>query len=124
MINSKELLQKFSRRLGIPESEGKLSLEIFAKLISQKLGFGDEVEIDSLGYFAYKKVKPVHSESDEYQKIILFSEEKISGQNKNSLLFVLVIVVPMIAICPLPSAGRKTERKDRGGETKRKRSNF
>ncbi|HAB50780.1 MAG TPA: hypothetical protein DCE80_01145, partial [Ignavibacteriales bacterium] len=86
MINSKELLQKFSRRLGIPESEGKLSLEIFAKLISQKLGFGDEVEIDSLGYFAYKKVKPVHSESDEYQKIILFSEEKISGQNKNSLL--------------------------------------
>ena len=89
MINSKELLQKFSRRLGIPESEGKLSLEIFAKLISQKLGFGDEVEIDSLGYFAYKKVKPVHSESDEYQKIILFSEEKISGQNKNFLLFFL-----------------------------------
>src|SRR3990170_3256329 len=89
MINSKELLQKFSRRLGIPESEGRLSLEIFAKLISQKLGFGDEVEIEALGYFAYKKVKPVHSESDEYQKIILFSEEKISGQNKNFLLFFL-----------------------------------
>lgn len=89
MINSRELLKNFSRRLGIPESEGRLSLEIFAKLISQKLGFGDEVEIESLGYFTYKKVKPVRSESDEYQKIILFSEEKISGQNKNFLLFFL-----------------------------------
>ena len=89
MINSKELLQKFSRRLGIPESEGRLGLEIFAKLISQKLEFGDEVVIDSLGHFAYKKVKPVNSESAEYQKIILYSEEKLSSQNKNFLLFFL-----------------------------------
>lgn len=91
MINHKELLLKFTRRLGIPGSEGRLSLEIFAKLISQNLGFGDEVEIESLGYFAYKKVKPVHSGSDEYQRIIIFSEEKISGQNKNFLLFFLPV---------------------------------
>ena len=89
MINTKELLQKFSRLLGIPSSEGRMGLEIFAKLISQKLEFGDEVEIESLGYFAYKKVKPVNSENGEYQKIILYSEEKASAQNKNFLLFFL-----------------------------------
>ncbi len=89
MINHKELLQKFTRRLGIPESEGRSSLEIFAKLISQKLELGDEVEIEALGYFTYKKVKPVNSENDEYQKIILYSEEKVTAQNKNFLLFFL-----------------------------------
>ena len=89
MINHKELLQKFTRRLGISESEGRLSLEIFAKLISQKLELGDEVEIEALGYFTYKKVKPVNSENDEYQKIILYSEEKVTAQNKNFLLFFL-----------------------------------
>src|SRR4030066_538932 len=89
MINHKELLQKFTRRLGISESEGRLSLEIFAKLISQKLELGDEVEIEALGYFTYKKVKPVDSENDEYQKIILYSEEKVTAQNKNFLLFFL-----------------------------------
>ena len=51
MINSKELRQKFSRRLGIPESEGRLGLEIFAKLISQKLELGDEVVIEFAGTF-------------------------------------------------------------------------
>ena len=45
--------------------------------------------MNSLGHFAYKKVKPVNSESAEYQKIILYSEEKLSSQNKNFLLFFL-----------------------------------
>jgi len=89
MINHKELLQKFSRRLGIPESEGRLSFEIFSRLISLNFEYGDEIEIDKLGHFAYRKVKTVDKKGDEYQKIILFSEDKISRQNKNFLLFFL-----------------------------------
>jgi hypothetical protein len=89
MINHKELLEKFTRRLGIPESEGRISLEIFSKFFSENFEFGDEIEIDKLGYFAYKKVKPVETNSDLYLRVLLFSEEKISPQNKNLLLFFL-----------------------------------
>lgn len=89
MIDTKELLQKLSRKLGIPESERRLGLEIFCKLIAEKLEPGDAVEIASLGLFTFKKVKPISTEHSEYQKIIFFSEEKISEQNKSSLFFFL-----------------------------------
>lgn len=91
MINHKELLQKFTRRLGIPESEGRLSLEIFSKLVSENLEFGDEIEIDKLGYFVFNRVRAGDIESDVYQRVLLFSEEKISQQNKNFLLFFLPV---------------------------------
>ena len=89
MTNHRKFLYTFSKILGTPESEKRLSLEIFVKLISQKFELGDELKIDSLGYFAYKKLKPISSENVDYQKVILFSEEKISDDSENVLLFFL-----------------------------------
>ena len=86
MMTYQEIIKRFSRILGIAESEGRLSLEIFAKNISQKFEFGDEIEINSLGYFSLKKMKSGFSEQDEYLNVLLFSEERISQQNKNFLM--------------------------------------
>lgn len=89
MITYQEILKRFSRILGIAESEGRLSVEIFAKDFSQKFEFGDEIEIGTLGYFSLKKMKSGFGEHDEYQNVLLFSEERISQQNKNALIFFL-----------------------------------
>ncbi len=89
MTNHRKFLYTFSKILGAPESEKRLSIEIFVKLISQKFELGDELKIDSLGYFAYKKVKPISSENNNYQKVVLFSEEKRSDDGQNVLLFFL-----------------------------------
>jgi hypothetical protein len=89
MINYKEFIQKFSHLLGIPVSEGRLSLEVFAKFVSQRIELGDELKIEPIGYFAFKKIKSISDEGNEYQKAILFSEEKISRKNKDILLFLL-----------------------------------
>ena len=89
MTNHRKFLYMFSKILGAPESEKRLSLEIFVRLISQKFELGDELKIDSLGYFAYKKLNPISSENIDFQKVILFSEEKISDDSQNVLLFFL-----------------------------------
>ena len=112
MIDTKELLQKLSQKLGIPEPEGRLGLEIFSRLISQKLEPGDAVEVASLGLFTFKKVKPISTELSEYQKIIFFSEQKISEQNKNYLLFFLpdqyTFEAPSMDSCLNLSIGKPT----------------
>lgn len=89
MITYQEILKRFSRILGIAESEGRLSIEIFAKNFSQKFEFGDEIEIDAIGYFSLKKMKSGFGKQDEYQNVLVFSKERISQQNKNALIFFL-----------------------------------
>ena len=87
MITYQELIVRFSSQLGIQQSEARFALEIFAKNISQKMELGDEIEINSLGYFTLKKIKPDSGEDGEDKLIMLFSEERFSHANKNVLLF-------------------------------------
>jgi len=89
MINSLELITKFSRLIGIPETEARLSFEILALQIAQKLSFGDQIEIESIGYFSFKKVKLNASSDDQHQRLIIFSTDRISQSNKDILLFFL-----------------------------------
>jgi hypothetical protein len=89
MINSRELLIKFSKLIGIPESEARSGFEIFVRQISKQMSPGDEIEVESLGFFAYKKVKPDASYYNHYQHVIIFSTERISQSSNNILLFFL-----------------------------------
>jgi hypothetical protein len=89
MINSRELLLKFSKLIGIPESESRSGFEIFIQQISKQMSLGDEIEVELLGFFAYKKVKPVTSCYNHYQQVIIFSTKRISQNSKNILLFFL-----------------------------------
>jgi len=89
MINSRELLLKFSKLIGITESEARSGFEIFVRQISKQMSLGDEIEVESLGFFAYKKVKPDASYYNHYQHVIIFSMERISQSSKNILLFFL-----------------------------------
>lgn len=86
MISYNDFYIHFSQRLGIPHSFGKMGMEIFCEVLMQNLEFGDVLEVDSLGYFTYKKVR-VNSGADSFRKVILFSNLKLAGQTKNFLLF-------------------------------------
>lgn len=89
MITYYEILKRFSQILGIAESDGRLCIEIFARTLSQKNEYGDEIEIHTLGFFSLKKMKSDFGEENESQNVLLFSEERISPQNKNVLIFFL-----------------------------------
>lgn len=89
MITHKELLNKFANRIGAQESFGRLALEEFAYLISQNLNFGDQLEVPSLGFFTFKKVKPLNSTEKDFQQIIIFSEKRLSDSDANFIFFFL-----------------------------------
>jgi hypothetical protein len=89
MINSRELILKFSKLIGIPESEARLGFEIFIRQISKQISLGDEIEVELLGFFSYKKVKSDVSLDNYYQRVIIFSTDRISQSSKDILLFFL-----------------------------------
>ncbi len=87
MSTHKDLLKDFSIKLGIPEFAARQALEEFALIVAQNLNFGDQIEIDSLGYFAYKKIKTPGEDEKDFQQLLVYSKEKISSLNKNIIFF-------------------------------------
>lgn len=87
MISSKVLFQKFSNLIGIPISDARLGFEVFAKQVDQKFSFGDQLEIQPLGYFALKKISPSDDEKVKSETAIIYSSNKINSDTKDFLLF-------------------------------------
>ncbi len=85
----KELIRLFAHQLGIPDTEGRLALEVFAKHLLRNIELGDQIVIESLGYFALKKALLPSPETNEHQVVLLFSNKMIAKQDKDILLFFL-----------------------------------
>lgn len=87
MITHKDLLKDFPIKLGIPKFAARQALEEFALIIAQNLNFGDQIEINSLGFFAYKKIKTLAEDKNNFQQLLVYSKEKITSLNKNIIFF-------------------------------------
>jgi hypothetical protein len=89
MLHSQELLLKFSDIIGIPETEARSGFQILLKQLSEKLSYGDEIEIESLGYFAYKKVRTNLSSNNDFIPVMIFSTNQFSNTKTEHLIFFL-----------------------------------
>lgn len=89
MLTHKDLLKDFSINLGIPKFAARQALEEFALIIARNLNFGDQIEINSLGFFAYKKIKTPGEDKYNFHQLLIYSKEKISSLNKNIIFFFL-----------------------------------
>ncbi|NWF90638.1 MAG: SPOR domain-containing protein [Ignavibacteriaceae bacterium] len=89
MTTSKKLLVSFAETLGIPESASRIALEMFANSILRNSGFGDQVEVASLGFFSVRQMKSLIEADNSLVNVLLFSEKKISSENNDVLMFFL-----------------------------------
>ena len=71
-----ELIKKFAKHNGVPDSEAKIFFEIFLRKLAEHLNSGRSFIIHGLGYFELKKgeVKSTGSAAD--WDVICFSEYK------------------------------------------------
>jgi hypothetical protein len=87
MINQKEVIIKFSRLIGISEYEARPGFEVFVKQILSKLNFGDQLEIESLGFFSFRKIKTDSTPTYDFNPAVIFSIDKLAQNSKDFLLF-------------------------------------
>ncbi len=88
-INQNIMLQNFSRLLGLPDSEKRITFEMFARELSQRLELGDQLFVKPLGYFSIKRLNLDYEQDQPAQNVLLFSEKEISSQSADIIFFLM-----------------------------------